>query len=66
MVGAIPDAALRLSPTSTVGVVINPILQGVLTVLIAPMALVTLFLYYDLRFKHGEPAPQPGEDRPAA
>jgi hypothetical protein len=45
---------------------VGTVFQGVATVLVAPIVLVTLFLYYDLRFKHAEPAPQPGEDRPTA
>jgi hypothetical protein len=45
---------------------LGTIFQGVLTVLVAPIVLVTLFLYYDLRFKAGEPAPQPGEAHEAA
>ena len=66
VIGAIPDAILRLSPTSTASVVLGGVVQGLLTVVVAPTALITLFLYYDLRFKHGEPAPQPGEDRESA
>jgi hypothetical protein len=46
--------------------VVGIVFQGVATVLVAPIVLVSLFLYYDLRFRHGEPAPQPGEDRRAA
>lgn len=63
IVGYIPEAVLHLSPISTPGIIVTIIFQGLVVVLLAPFALVTLFLYYDLRFKHGEPAPQPGEDR---
>jgi hypothetical protein len=63
VVGAIPETALRLSPISTPGIVLGTIFQGLLSVLVAPFALVTLFLYYDLRFRNGEAAPQPTEDR---
>jgi hypothetical protein len=66
IVGAIPDAILRLSPESMTAAVVGIVFQGVATVLVAPIVLVSLFLYYDLRFRHGEPAPQPGEDRRAA
>lgn len=63
IVSVLPEAVLRLPPTSTAGVIVGTIFQGLLAVIAAPIALVTLFLYYDLRFKHGEPAPQPGEAR---
>jgi hypothetical protein len=66
IISAIPDLLLRLSPASTPGVIVSGVLQGLVTILVAPLALITLFLYYDLRYKHGEPAPQPGEDRTAA
>lgn len=66
IVGVLPEAILRVSPTSGTGIVVGTIVQGLLTVLVAPMVLVTLFLYYDLRFKAGEPAPQPGEARETA
>lgn len=66
VIGVLPEAILRVSPASATGAALGTIFQGLLTVLVAPVVLVTLFLYYDLRFKHGEPAPQPGEDRQAA
>ena len=64
---ALPQAILRLDPMSTSGAAIGAVLDGLAAVLIAPIApLVMLFLYYDLRHKAGEAAPQPGEDRPVA
>lgn len=65
-VGYIPESVLRLSPVSPAGIAVGTIFQGLLTVVVAPIALVSLFLYYDLRFKRGEPAPQPGQDGPQA
>jgi hypothetical protein len=66
VIGVLPEAILRVSPASATGAALGTIFQGLLTVIVAPVVLVTLFLYYDLRFKHGEPAPQPGEDRQEA
>jgi hypothetical protein len=63
MIGVLPEAILRVSSASATGAALGTLFQGLLTVLVAPIVLVTLFLYYDLRFKQGEPAPQPGEDR---
>ena len=66
IVSVLPEAVLRLPPTSTAGVIVGTIFQGLLAVIAAPIALVTLFLYYDLRFRKSEPAPQPGEAREQA
>jgi hypothetical protein len=66
VVGVLPEAILRVPPTSASGVLVGTIFQGLATVLVAPIVLVTLFLYYDLRFRAGEPAPQPGEERASA
>jgi hypothetical protein len=63
VIGVIPEAVLRMPPTTTNGVVVGSIFQGLLTVVIAPIALVMLFLYYDLRFKRDGHAPLPGEAR---
>jgi hypothetical protein len=66
IIGVIPEAMLGVSPASVTSAVVGTVFQGVATVLVAPIVLVTLFLYYDLRFRHAEPAPQAGEDRPTA
>lgn len=65
--GAVPQAILRLDGATSTGAAIGTVFDGLAATLLAPIApLVTLLLYYDLRFKAKEPAPQPGEDRQVA
>ncbi|MEP7378907.1 MAG: hypothetical protein ABI725_05025 [Chloroflexota bacterium] len=67
ILGAVPQAVLRLDGATSTGAAIGTVFDGLVATLLAPIApLVTLFLYYDLRFKAREPAPQPGEDRRVA
>ncbi|HUP82655.1 MAG TPA: hypothetical protein VM284_00515 [Candidatus Limnocylindria bacterium] len=61
---AVPEAVLKLDGSNASGAAIGTMFDGIAAILLAPIApLVMLFLYYDLRFKKGEPAPQPGEAR---
>jgi hypothetical protein len=67
IVGAVPQAILRFDGASSTGAAIGTVFDGLAATLLAPIApLVTLFLYYDLRFNAREAAPQPGEAREVA
>lgn len=61
---AIPQTILGFDPTRPLDVALGTVLDGAATVLVAPLVpLLGLLLYYDLRFRKGEPTPQPGEAR---
>lgn len=63
----IPQALFNLDPTRALDVAAGTVLDGLVAVLFAPVApLLTLLLYYDLRFKANELVPQPGEAREQA
>lgn len=67
ILGAVPQAILRLDGATSTGAAIGTVFDGLAATLLAPITpLVMLFLYYDLRFKANEQAPQPGEDRQVA
>lgn len=67
ILGAVPQAILRLDGATSTGAAVGTVLDGLAATLLAPITpLVMLFLYYDLRYRANEPAPQPGEDRQLA
>jgi hypothetical protein len=62
-----PQSILGLTPTRSADVAIATVMDGFAALLFTPVTpLVMLLLYYDLRFRASEPAPQPGEARQAA
>jgi hypothetical protein len=63
----IPQAALGFDPTKPLDVAIGTLIDGVAAVVLAPIVpLLGMLLYFDLRARAGEPAPQPGEARQTA
>ncbi len=67
VLGAVPQAILRLDGATSTGAAVGTMFDGLAATLLAPITpLVLLLLYYDLRFRANEPAPQPGEDRRVA
>jgi hypothetical protein len=64
---AVPQSILGLDPASSTDVAIGTVFDGMAAFLFTPVTpLVMLLLYYDLRFRASEPAPQPGEARQTA
>lgn len=64
---AIPQSILGLDPTRSTDLAIGTVFDGLTALLFTPVTpLVMLLLYYDLRFRASEPAPQPGEARQTA
>lgn len=67
LVLGVPQLLFNLDPTRPLDVALSTLLDGAAAAVLAPIApLLATLLYYDLRFRAGEPAPQPGEDRAAA
>jgi hypothetical protein len=61
LLGGIPSALLRLSDTTTDGVVAGAAIDAVVGILVAPIAPIVLtLLFFELRWQHGDPAPLPG------
>lgn len=64
---AVPQSILGLDPTRSMDIAIGTVFDGMAALLFTPVTpLVMLLLYYDLRFRASEPAPQPGEARETA
>jgi hypothetical protein len=60
----IPQATLGFDPTKPFDVAIGTLIDGFAAVVLAPIVpLLGMLLYFDLRARAGEPAPQPGEAR---
>jgi hypothetical protein len=63
----VPQLLFNLDPTRPLDVALSTLLDGAAAALLAPITpLLATLLYYDLRFRAGETAPQPGEDRAVA
>ncbi len=56
MVSGLPDSVLQLNPLVSSDVAVSTVFDAIVDVLVAPITpLVFTLLYYDLRWKHGEP-----------
>jgi hypothetical protein len=63
----VPQSILGLDPTRSMDIAIATVFDGLAALLFTPVTpLMMLLLYYDLRFRASEPAPQPGEARQTA